>query len=93
MGKVNQFKDSKERLGGVKYWAQWFPLGRKPQYELFVYVGSNPDIGQYYFAYYKNPKVLICKNIYQLTRELGFRPFVLETEELAKYANVHRIGP
>jgi hypothetical protein len=81
---VRSWKDSKERLGGIKFWAQWFPLGRVPQYEVFVYVGCKEEIGQYYFAHYKNPKIMICKNIYQLAQDKSFRPLVLSTEHMAE---------
>lgn len=74
------------RLGGIKFWAQWFPIGRKPLYEVFVYVGCNEEIGQYYFAHYKNPSIMVCKNFHQLTRDLSFKPFCFNTDEIDKYA-------
>lgn len=82
----------KKRIGGIKYWAQWFPIGRKPRFEVFVYVDCNEDIGQYYFAHYKNPSIMLCRNFHQLTNDFSFRPFCFETSEIQKYADLHKIG-
>lgn len=88
---LNKFTNSKERLGGVKYWAQWYPIYRKPQYDLYVYVGCEKSIGQYYFANYKRPHTMVCRNINQIINDLSFRPFLLENEHIDAY--IRSIGP
>ena len=82
---MHKLTASNERLGGVKYWAQWFPIYKKPQFDLYVYVGCDANIGQYYFANYRNPSTLVCRNFYQITRDQSFRPFLLENEHLDNY--------
>lgn len=84
---MSKWSAYKERLHGIKFWAQWFPMGRKPQYEVFVFTGLDRKSGYYYFAHYKNPSIVICKNWYQLARDHSFRPFCFNTEEIIKFNN------
>ncbi len=71
-----------ERLAGIRFWAQWYSLAI-PKYEVFVYTGTSPDVGTYWFRSKKNGTT-IGKSFYQLNIN-GFLPFCYTTKELQKH--------
>lgn len=71
-------------LYGVKHWVQWFPLGRIPRYEVFVYFGTQPDTGLHWFYARRNPKVFVHRSIHQLNA-FGFCAFVLDIKKVDEY--------
>lgn len=73
-----------DHLMGIKVWAQWFPAPRVPRFELFIYAGSQPDLGLHWFYSKRNPNLLISKNLYQLNT-LGFHAFVLDIKRIEEY--------
>lgn len=76
-----------DNLCGVRFWAQWRPIGVIPAYEVYEYIGAFPDIGAYVFRAYKNPQKQISKGLGQLNVN-GFKPFCYNMGAIAESAIV-----
>lgn len=73
-------------LYGIKHWVQWLPIGHVPRFEVFVYAGTQHDVGVHWFYSRRNPKLFISKNIYQLN-VYGFHPFILDLARISAYCD------
>ena len=78
---MSQIKTSGE-LFGVRFWAQWFPMGRTPRFELFRYFGHAEDTGLFYFQHRKHPSMWVTRSFNQMTTDPTFRPFLLDTAKM-----------
>lgn len=67
---------SADRLLGIKFWAQHYTQ-TLPKYEVFKYIGYQPDTGTHFFMAVKPPYSVIGKNIYQIQAG-SFRPFCID---------------
>lgn len=79
-------------LCGIKYWVQWLPIGYKPRFEVFIYAGTQLDIGIHWFHSRRDPKIFISKNVYQLNNH-GFYPFVLDIKRIDAYCEEQGFRP
>ena len=68
-------------LAGIRYWAQWKPIGYKPRFDVYEFIGSYPDIGSYVFKLKKDNTVIISKAFGQLNTN-GFIPFCYDTKKI-----------
>ena len=60
---------------GIRFWAQWYTR-RRPTYEVFEYIGKDPNKGMFYFRS-RTEKTIIARTFYQLNQN-GFHAFVLD---------------
>lgn len=77
-------------LLGIRFWAQWRPLGVTPAYEVYVYSGSIASLGIHVFRSYTNHQRVINKTLDQLNIN-GFRPFCLDMRAIRDNADLRGI--
>lgn len=65
-----------ERLMGIMFWAQHYTMTR-PAFEVYRYLGYQPDNGMHYFQAVKSPYAVIGKNVYQIQSKY-FQPFCID---------------
>ena len=74
-------KAKKLYLAGAHLWAKWSIAG-VPRYELYMFIGYNTALDQYYFQH-RIKGTLLVWSIKQLVEHSGgFRPFLLDTPRL-----------
>lgn len=69
-------------LLGIRHWVQWRAIGTRPQFEVYTYLGSIPELGMFVFES-RLTKHRIPKAFQQLNVN-GFRPFVLDFNTISK---------
>lgn len=66
-------------LLGIRYWVQWY-IKRIPKFEVFEYIGKDPDRGMYFFKS-RSEGTIVGRQFSELNR-FGFRPFLLDINKI-----------